>query len=172
MGASHLGVGYVSTRICSHWPYFTDCFVPSPRDIPGLCTLSRREYRSVNELDVSLQPKTLKRSSDKLTYFRFNFVIGLTTKDMLGSMKYGTYIFFAFFSGCGGLFIWWFVPETKNKTLEELDVYFGGSQDSLATKDKERMQNIQERLGLAGIESVDDVEKKDVYDERVEAKME
>jgi hypothetical protein len=60
----------------------------------------------------------------------FNFIIGLTTKDMLGTMKYGTYIF-AIFSALGGLFIWKFSPETKDKTLEELGVFFGGDRTAL-----------------------------------------
>ncbi|KAF3014891.1 hypothetical protein E8E15_005046 [Penicillium rubens] len=60
----------------------------------------------------------------------FNFIIGLTTKDMLGAMQYGTYIF-AIFSALGGLFIWKFSPETKDKTLEELGVFFGGDRTEL-----------------------------------------
>ncbi|KAJ6107467.1 Major facilitator superfamily domain general substrate transporter [Penicillium sp. IBT 18751x] len=91
------------------------------------------------------------------TNWMFNFVIGLTTKDMLDSMKYGTYIFFAIFSGLGGLFIWKFAPETKDKTLEELDIFFGGSEDSIAEADRVRMQRIYESLGLAGLDTVDDL---------------
>jgi hypothetical protein len=101
------------------------------------------------------------------TYWMFNFIIGLTTKDMLKSMKYGTYIFFAIFSALGGLFIWKFAPETKDKTLEELDVYFGGAEDSIAESDRLRMLRINERLGLAGVEKVEDLadEKMPVHDE-------
>ncbi|KAL2852036.1 general substrate transporter [Aspergillus pseudoustus] len=101
------------------------------------------------------------------TNWMFNFVIGLTTKDMLNSMKYGTYIFFAIFSALGGIFIWWFAPETKDKTLEELDIYFGGGKDSIAEADRLRMQRINERLGLAGVETVEDLvsEKEKAHDE-------
>ena len=91
------------------------------------------------------------------TNWMFNFVIGLTTKDMLGSMKYGTYIFFAIFSGLGGAFIWKYAPETKDKTLEELDVFFGGAMESIAEADRQRMQRINETLGLAGLENVEDL---------------
>ena len=47
-----------------------------------------------------------------------NFVIGRATPTMLRDIKFGTYIFFAFF--CGLMFFWvlFFVPETKNRTLE------------------------------------------------------
>ncbi|KAL4819923.1 general substrate transporter [Aspergillus spinulosporus] len=101
------------------------------------------------------------------TNWMFNFVIGLTTKDMLNSMKYGTYIFFAIFSALGGAFIWWFAPETKDKTLEELDIYFGGTQDSIAEADRARMARINEQLGLSGVEKVEDLisEKGGVHDE-------
>ncbi|KAJ5827644.1 Major facilitator superfamily domain general substrate transporter [Penicillium robsamsonii] len=91
------------------------------------------------------------------TNWMFNFIIGLTTKDMLASMKYGTYIFFAIFSGLGGLFIWKFAPETKDKTLEELDVFFGGSEANIAEADRLRMQRINESLGLAGVDRVEDL---------------
>lgn len=91
------------------------------------------------------------------TNWMFNFIIGLTTKDMLNAMSFGTYIFFAIFSGGGGLFIWWLFPETKDKTLEELDVFFGGDMDSIAAKDRERMQRIYEELGLANAHEVADL---------------
>ncbi|KAJ5735917.1 Major facilitator superfamily domain general substrate transporter [Penicillium malachiteum] len=99
------------------------------------------------------------------TNWFFNFIIGLTTKDMLGSMKYGTYIFFAIFSGIGGLFIWWFAPETKDKTLEELDIFFGGDDATIAASDRDRMQRIYETLGLAGIENVEDIKTAVTADE-------
>ncbi|KAJ5495360.1 hypothetical protein N7539_000476 [Penicillium diatomitis] len=90
------------------------------------------------------------------TNWMFNFIIGLTTKDMLNSMKYGTYIFFAIFSALGGFFIWKFAPETKDKTLEELDIFFGGAKESIAEADRIRMERIYADLGLAGVETVED----------------
>ncbi|KIM95172.1 hypothetical protein OIDMADRAFT_148842 [Oidiodendron maius Zn] len=91
------------------------------------------------------------------TNWMFNFIIGLTTKDMLASMKFGTYIFFAAFCGGGAIFVWLMVPETKNKTLEELDIYFGGDSATIAAQDRERMQRIEENLGLAGIQAPEDL---------------
>lgn len=72
---------------------------------------------------------------------------------MIDNMKFGTYIFFAFFCGAGGLFVWLLVPETKNKTLEELDIYFGGDDTTLAQQDRERMRRIEASLGLTALES-------------------
>ncbi|TVY85164.1 MFS glucose transporter mfs1 [Lachnellula suecica] len=91
------------------------------------------------------------------TNWMFNFIIGLTTRDMLDNMKWGTYLFFASFCALGGIFVWLAVPETKNKTLEELDVYFGGDNTSIAAADRDRMQRIEESLGLAGMETVEDL---------------
>jgi MFS family permease len=91
------------------------------------------------------------------TNWMFNFIIGLTTRDMLKSMKYGTYIFFAAFCGMGAAFVWLLVPETKNRTLEELDIYFGGDNNSIAVADRERMRRIEESLGIAGVENVEDL---------------
>lgn len=93
------------------------------------------------------------------TNWLFNFVIGLTTRDMLSSMKYGTYIFFAAFCAGGAIFVWTVVPETKNKTLEELDVYFGGDGDAIALKDRERMRRIEQSLGLDHAEDLSEKEK-------------
>ena len=84
------------------------------------------------------------------TNWMFNFVIGLTTKHMLSSMKYGTYIFFAAFCAIGAVFVWVYVPETKDKTLEELDVYFGGDASGIAVQDRQRMDRINASLGIAG----------------------
>jgi MFS family permease len=95
------------------------------------------------------------------TNWMFNFVIGLTTKDMLASMTYGTYIFFGAFCLGGAVFVWLVLPETKDKTLEELDVYFGGDSTTIAQNDAARMQRIYEVLGLAGVERPEDLMEKD-----------
>lgn len=94
------------------------------------------------------------------TNWMFNFIIGLTTRDMLASMRYGTYIFFACFCIGGGLFIWFFVLETKDKTLEELDVYFGGDISSIAVADQERLARIQECLGITEAETPEEFVEK------------
>lgn len=44
------------------------------------------------------------------TNWMFNFIIGLTTRDMIDSLRFGIYIFFAFFSGAGGVFVWLLCP--------------------------------------------------------------
>ncbi|PVH78286.1 general substrate transporter [Cadophora sp. DSE1049] len=54
-----------------------------------------------------------------------NFTVGIATPPMLDSIGYGTYIFFACFCGLSGFWAFFLVPETKGKTLEEMDLMFG-----------------------------------------------
>lgn len=51
---------------------------------------------------------------------RNNFIVGQVTPDMLTAMPYGTYILFGLLTYLGAAFIWFFVPETKRLTLEEM----------------------------------------------------
>lgn len=74
-----------------------------------------------------------------------NFVIGLVTPDMLESFGWGTYIFFAAFCLLALLFTYFCVPETKGKSLEDMDEIFG---DTAAHEEKQRLFNIAASLGL------------------------
>ncbi|KAF2035089.1 MFS general substrate transporter [Setomelanomma holmii] len=49
----------------------------------------------------------------------------------------------------GAAFIWFFVPETKHLTLEEMDTIFGA--DSTSEKDLERMREINHEIELAAL---------------------
>jgi hypothetical protein len=64
---------------------------------------------------------------------------------MLEHLKYGTYIFFAAFCILMFLWVWFLVPETRNKTLEEMDRVFG---DQSGQEDIARLQQIMRELGL------------------------
>jgi len=77
------------------------------------------------------------------TTWMCNFIIGLVTPDMLATMKWGTYIFFAAFCLLAVAFTWLFVPETRGKSLEDMDVVFG---DTAAHEEKERLFEIAARL--------------------------
>lgn len=74
-----------------------------------------------------------------------NFVVGQVTPNMLDKLKFGTYIFFAAF--CLLMFLWvlLLVPETRYKTLEEMDIVFG---DNSGQADQERMREIMAEVGL------------------------
>jgi hypothetical protein len=74
-----------------------------------------------------------------------NFIIGLVTPDMLEKIGYGTYLFFAAFALIAFFFTWFVIPETKGKSLEEMDAVFG---DTTAHEEKTRLYNIAQSLGL------------------------
>ncbi|KAL2000978.1 hypothetical protein VTN02DRAFT_2379 [Thermoascus thermophilus] len=64
------------------------------------------------------------------TQWLFNFVVARAVPNMLatvGSNGYGTYIIFACFCFSMGIFVWFFVPETKGVSLERMDDIFGGT---------------------------------------------
>lgn len=54
-----------------------------------------------------------------------NFAVAFMTPPMLSSLKWGTFIFFCAWCCLGGLFVCFVLPETKGKTLEEMDIVFG-----------------------------------------------
>ncbi|KAJ4353738.1 uncharacterized protein N0V89_005468 [Didymosphaeria variabile] len=74
-----------------------------------------------------------------------NFIIGLVTPEMLDTIGWGTYIFFAAFALIAFVFTWFLIPETKGKSLEEMDAVFG---DTTAHEEKARLYTIATSLGL------------------------
>ncbi|CAK7567702.1 MAG: hypothetical protein SEPTF4163_005670 [Sporothrix epigloea] len=78
-----------------------------------------------------------------------NFIVGQVTPDMLNRITYGTYILFGALTFMGAAFIWFFVPETKRLTLEEMDIIFGSEGTSQA--DFERMEEINHEIGLTAM---------------------
>lgn len=76
-----------------------------------------------------------------------NFIVGQVTPSMLTHISFGTFIFFGVFSFMGGLFVLFFVPETKGLTLEEMDEVFGDESGS-SVQDMERLMAINKRIGL------------------------
>ncbi|KAK2040386.1 general substrate transporter [Colletotrichum somersetense] len=78
-----------------------------------------------------------------------NFIVGQVTPDMLTSITYGTYILFGMLTYLGAAFIWFFVPETKRLSLEEMDLVFGS--EGAAAADFERMEEINNEIGLSAV---------------------
>ncbi|KAK7033159.1 MFS glucose transporter mfs1 [Favolaschia claudopus] len=76
-----------------------------------------------------------------------NFIVGQVTPTMLKHLSFGTFVFFGAFSLLGGLFILFFVPETKGVSLEEMEEVFG-STTGIAREDQARLDDIYRRLGL------------------------
>ncbi|KAI1800339.1 general substrate transporter [Daldinia bambusicola] len=78
-----------------------------------------------------------------------NFIVGQVTPIMLSRIGYGTYVLFGLLTFMGAGFIWFFVPETKRLTLEEMDVIFGS--EGTAQADFERMEEINREIGLTAM---------------------
>ncbi|KAJ6157515.1 hypothetical protein N7470_005107 [Penicillium chermesinum] len=72
-----------------------------------------------------------------------NFIIGLVTPDMLETISWGTYIFFAAFCLIALAFTFFVIPETRGKTLEDMDLIFG---DTAAHEEKKHIKNIEAQL--------------------------
>jgi hypothetical protein len=75
-----------------------------------------------------------------------SFIVGQVTPDMIEGIRYGTFILFGVLISLGAAFIWFYVPETKRLTLEEMDTVFGSS--GVAAADQERMAQINRELGI------------------------
>jgi hypothetical protein len=68
---------------------------------------------------------------------------------MISGISYGTYLIFGILTFTGAAFVWYYVPETKRLTLEEMDVIFGS--EGTAQADFERMAEINREIGLDSI---------------------
>ena len=54
----------------------------------------------------------------------FNFLIVMVTPIMVANIGWGTYLFFAAVNACFLPVIYWLYPETKERSLEEIDIIF------------------------------------------------
>jgi Sugar (and other) transporter len=69
----------------------------------------------------------------------FQFVIARSTPYMISNIGYGTYLFFGSCTICMTVWAYFFVPETKGRTLESMDQLFGAvaiSYDNELTEDE------------------------------------
>jgi hypothetical protein len=54
----------------------------------------------------------------------FNFLVVMITPVMIANIGWGTYLFFAVMNAIFIPIIWFFYPETANRSLEEIDIIF------------------------------------------------
>ncbi|KAI9730107.1 MAG: hypothetical protein M1834_006099 [Cirrosporium novae-zelandiae] len=74
-----------------------------------------------------------------------NFIIGLITPPLVQNTGYGAYTFFAIFCFLAGIWTFFFVPETKGRTLEQMDLVFG---DCSSEDEELRRAAIREDLAM------------------------
>jgi len=73
------------------------------------------------------------------TQWLFNFVITEVTPSAVNHIGWRTFLMFGIFCFANGLFAFFFIKETKGKTLEEMDVLFGTVNADQRAHDVERM---------------------------------
>lgn len=54
-----------------------------------------------------------------------NFAVGMSTYNFVSAAPYGAYIFLGLMCVLAVCYVWFLVPETKNRTLDEIDELFG-----------------------------------------------
>lgn len=64
---------------------------------------------------------------------------------MLEAWAWGTYIFFAVFLTAGIFWVWFYLPETKNASLEDMDRVF---KSHTGERDAQLLREAQEEVGL------------------------
>ncbi|KAJ5872106.1 General substrate transporter [Penicillium soppii] len=79
-----------------------------------------------------------------------NFIIGLITPPLVQDTGYGAYVFFAIFCVLAGVWTYFFVPETKGRTLEQMDHVF---KDNSSEAEKEKRAAIEAQLIQAQYET-------------------
>ncbi|KIX08811.1 uncharacterized protein Z518_03468 [Rhinocladiella mackenziei CBS 650.93] len=73
-----------------------------------------------------------------------NFIIGLITPPLIQNTRgFGAYTFFAVFCALSGIWTWFCVPETKGRSLEDMDRVFN---DRAAAADRARRKEILKEL--------------------------
>ncbi|KFY02932.1 hypothetical protein V490_00360 [Pseudogymnoascus sp. VKM F-3557] len=89
------------------------------------------------------------------TQWLFNFVITRITPAAINHIGWRTFIMFGVFCLAMGTWIFFFVEETKGRTLEDMDILFG-------TIDMERRKNdIEHMIAKAAIVEDEDIAKVD-----------
>ncbi|RHZ65424.1 hypothetical protein CDV55_106902 [Aspergillus turcosus] len=89
-----------------------------------------------------------------------------STSLFIAASNYGTFIFFGVVTTIGVLYVWFLVPETKGRTLEEMDELFGSG--SVAVEDEAPKRRIEREIGLLALLGEDTESSEEKTSEKVE----
>ncbi|KAI9371718.1 general substrate transporter [Aspergillus egyptiacus] len=102
-----------------------------------------------------------------------NFAVAMATSPFISTSQFGAFIFFGAVTTVAIAWVIFFVPETKGRSLEEMDELFGSV--GFAQDDLERKERIERDIGLTALlngEETDPAGKRtgstDHHDEQVE----
>ena len=87
-----------------------------------------------------------------------NFAVATATSPFISASKLGTFIFFGCVTTIAVFYVYFLVPETKGRTLEEMDELFGTA--GMASADAARKARIESDIGLLALVGVESLEKK------------
>lgn len=80
------------------------------------------------------------------TQWLFNFCITEITPSAINHIGYRTFIMFGVFCLANGVFVFFFLKETKGRTLESMDVLFGAVDSDQRDRDVGRMLEIEKGI--------------------------
>jgi len=80
-----------------------------------------------------------------------NFAVALSTSPFIDVSQYGAFIFFGAVTTIGVLWVYFLVPETKGRSLEEMDELFGSGDARFAAEDLARKERIERDIGLTAL---------------------
>lgn len=75
-----------------------------------------------------------------------NFAVAMATSPFISTSQFGAFIFFGAITTIGTIWVYFCVPETKGRTLEEMDELFGEA--GFAQEDADRREKIERDIGL------------------------
>ncbi|KAJ6187988.1 hypothetical protein N7519_002896 [Penicillium mononematosum] len=87
-----------------------------------------------------------------------NFAVGTATSPFLQTSNFGAFIFFGCITTIAVFYVIFLVPETKGRTLEEMDELFGSV--GLAAADSGRKHRIEREIGLLALVGVEPADEK------------
>lgn len=92
-----------------------------------------------------------------------NFAVATATSPFLDKSALGAFIFFGCVTTIGILYVIFLVPETRGRTLEEMDELFGTA--GMAAADAARKARIESEIGLLALVGVESPESEKKIEE-------